>query len=109
MTDRELIRRVYKEYPCEYKPYAEKLFQKRVTDTIGTKYFINIYKYPATINHHTGKKMNTAYEYEVQLNTNNEKENTVNIHYFSDWNIDDVEANIEEIFATGKWAYYDDE
>ena len=41
MTDNELIKRGYKEYPCEYKQYAEKLFQKRVTDSIGTKYFID--------------------------------------------------------------------
>ena len=107
MTDNELIKRGYKEYPCEYKQYAEKLFQKRVTDSIGTKYFIDVYKYPGTIDRRTGKTIEPSYEYEVHLCTNDEKERNINIQYYSDWDMEDVEKNIEEIFATGKWAYYE--
>ena len=67
----------------------------------------HVYKYPETIDRRTGKRIDASYEYEVHLCTNDEKERNVNIQYYSNWDIEDVEKNIEEIFATGKWAYYE--
>ena len=104
MTDKVLLNSGYKE--CEvdirFKPYAEKLFQKRIKDEEGTKYSINVYKYI----------IDNQEDYEFELYTFKE-----NVYAFkcliyciqAPMTIEEIEEEIEKVWKNNNFSYYEKE
>lgn len=100
MTDKEILNRGYHRYertPFD-KDWVECHFQKRFDDEVGKKYFIEINKYE----HLT----ENPYEYEVYLEPKNYK-GTIRILFYAGATLDEVEKQVEELFATGNYEYYE--
>ena len=79
-------------------------WQKRFTDAIGTKYFINVYKWESWTHPYTGSITPATYEFECQFTY---CDNAVNFLFHCSWELDEVEKKIEETWKTGVYDYYD--
>lgn len=94
----------------QYKPVkggSDALYQKRVTDEKGTKYFININHY-----HFNGvnipKEIKKKYEYDYNVVfTSKENDNPIEITLYAGWQPDEAERHFEELFNTGLYKYYE--
>ena len=100
ITDKLLEESGYKVYEA-FSRCAECLFQKRVKDDIGTKYFINIYKY----------LIYDIARYEVSVQCEM-LEYTIEFKLFSfhkDITIEEVEKQIENIWNKLELNYYEED
>lgn len=111
MTDEYILEKGYKQYnPTHYDDiYIITRFQKRFDDEYGKKYFINILKWSndfVPIEHRSESWQPYNYEYEVQVSMY-ERDNTMNLHFYSDWNLDRVEEFMNEFFEKMCPNYYE--
>ena len=108
MTDKEILDKGYHGYKCTPfdKDYVECRFQKRFDDEIGKKYFIEIIKYGQWRHPSTYELMGDTYEYEVYLEPKNYK-GAIRILFYAGATLDEVEKQVEELFATGNYEYYE--
>lgn len=100
ITDKLLEDRGYKVYDA-FSLCADCLFQKRVKDDIGTKYFINIYKY----------NIRDVARYEVRVQCE-KLEYTIEFTLFSfhkDITIEEIEKEIENIWNKLELTYYEED
>lgn len=84
-------------------------FQKRFDDNNGKKYFIDVVKWsydfvPMNMRDKWWKPF--RYSYEVQV-TFNEEENPINLNFFTNWKLENVEKFMEEFFEKMKPNYYE--
>ena len=108
MTDKEILDRGYHRYErTQFDDwYVECHFQKRFDDEIGKKYFIDINKYEQYRHPSTGELTGSVYEYEVYLEPKNYK-GAIRILFYAGATLDEVEKQVEELFATGNYEYYE--
>lgn len=110
ITDEYLLERGYKEYPPT--PFDNNSivarFQKMFDDNNGKKYFIDVVKW----SHHfvpLDKRDKWwkpfGYEYETQI-TMYEDEKPINIKFFANWELEDVEKFMEDFFYKMELNYY---
>ena len=106
MTDKDLLDAGYTEYREEFShsAYVETAFHKEYTDKIGTKYFINIYKW----DYKKDKFLTdtSRYEFDAKLYSK-DKHNPINLNFFNGWELEDVEKYLDEMFNTGLFDYYE--
>ena len=111
INDEYLLERGYKEYPPT--PFDNDSivtrFQKRFDDNNGKKYFIDVVKW----SHHfvpPDKRDKWwkpfGYEYETNV-TMYEDEKPINIKFFNNWELEDVEKFMENFFEKIKPNYYE--
>lgn len=97
-------------------PHAESMFQKRIDDKDGTKYYITCNYYSKSRAGRTD--LRDSFDFDLQFNKEFKgKEYTLNIKLFSisDYNdgnpsfypLEDIEELIEEIFQKQKFSYYE--
>lgn len=99
MTDKVLLNSGYKEYQVPTgEPYANRFFQKKVKDKKGIKYFIDVYEY----------EIMDSMNYEFKLVCNQDKFWVRTTLYAIDClTIEEVEAEIENIWKKCKFNYYE--
>lgn len=111
INDEYLLKHGYKEYPPT--PFDRdsivKRFQKRFDDNNGKKYFIDVVKWahyfvPPDRRDEHWKPF--GYEYETHI-TMYEDEKPINIKFFSNWELEDVENFMENFFEKIKPNYYE--
>ena len=109
MTDKEILDRGYHRYERTQFDnwYVECHFQKRFDDEKGKKYFIDVNKYKQYEHPSTGELTGNVYEYEVNLEPKNYK-GAIRILFFAGATLDEVEKQVEELFATGNYEYYEE-
>lgn len=112
LTDQYFLDRGYVSYEKTPIQPATVLcnFQKVFQDDKGKKYYIDVHKVSNEWMSDTDKKQEWytpySYEYSCQLY---EKETyaAMNLEFFSEWNLDHVEAFIERMFQNGELEYYE--
>ena len=111
MTNEFLIKRGYWRYdptPFDIDAVVDR-FQKRFDDSVGKKYFINVIRYS---NDYIPKDKRDkwwtpfSYEYEIQVTTF-KKESPINLHFFANWTIEEVEKFADELFEKMHLNYYE--
>lgn len=111
MTDEHLLEHGYKQYkptPFDNKSVVAK-FQKQFSDEFGKKYFITVSKW--SHNHVPENRRDKWWEpftycYEVQISMFDEQK-TINLEFFSDWALEEVEKFMEDFFGKMKPNYYE--
>ena len=111
MTDEYLLEHGYKQYkptPFDNKSVVAK-FQKQFSDDFGKKYFIIVSKW--SHNHVPENRRDKwwkpfTYCYEVQISMFDEQK-TINMEFFSDWTVREVEKFMEDFFNKMKPNYYE--
>lgn len=97
---------------AEYKTFVpsaidgecvKRLFQKRFTDKVGVKYFITIKEWDFS---RYGMKEPIQYESTVQL-TKKQNGGTLDLEFFNDWELSDVENFVEKIWKNHGFEYYE--
>ena len=111
MNDEYLIEHGYKYYPPTILNSSSvvALFQKRFDDNFGKKYFITISKWSHEyIPVHKRDKWwkQFTYTYDVQISMF-EQEKSINLEFFSDWVLEEVEKYMEDFFEKMKPNYYE--
>jgi hypothetical protein len=85
---------------------TDTLFQKRIRDKKGTRYFINIWWYPTTVV--KGHALNEGIQYSVQIHTEDDSHNrVVNIEFGSDYSVVEAENLCDELWETLGGKYYE--
>ena len=111
MNDEYLLEHGYKQFSPTIidSSLVVSKFQKRFDDDFGKKYFITVSKwsheYVPTHRRDKWWKQFT-YTYDVQLSMF-EEEKTINLEFFSDWTLEEVENYMEELFEKMKPNYYE--
>lgn len=86
-------------------------FQKRFDDNIGKKYFINVHKLTNEWMSDCDKQNDWykpySYTYSCQLYKNGTHA-PVDMEFFSDWTIGQVEKFVENLFQNGELDYYEE-
>ena len=82
------------------------LYQKRIADSKGTRYFINVWWYPAdTIN---GYSLNEGWQYEIQLHTADDShDKTVDVEWGKDRSLEESELLADELWKFMGGHYYE--
>ena len=111
MNDEYLLERGYKYYPPTYihSSSVVALFQKRFDDDFGKKYFINVLKWSheyVPVDRRDKWWKQYTYAYEVQLSMF-EQGKAMNIEFFSDWTLEEVEKYMEDLCKKMKPNYYE--
>lgn len=111
INDQYLIDRGYVEYPPSAidSNIVVAMFQKRFDDQYGKKYFINVKKNSQDfipLNQRGSWWKPFSYTYEVQISMG-ENDKTIDMEFFSNWTIDEVEQFMEKLFATMQPNYYE--
>ena len=112
LNDEYILSKGYKEFsPTRFhNSSVVKCFQKRFTDDIGKRYFININKwYWGDIVPEYRKDewyQDYTYEYEVQL-YRKDTHDAVDISFHSSWTLEQDEEHMEKLFETGMYDYYE--
>lgn len=101
--DKELIKRGYKRFnPSDFDDWATDLFQKRIDDENGKKYFINIYKSKPI------QSINYPIKYSGRMQFNKSPFTfDVNIFHVEKDNIDIFEQQVEDIWFRMGMQYYE--
>ena len=112
MTDEYLIEHGYKKYEPTYFDNKSVVarFQKRFNDDIGKKYFIDIHKITHEWMREWDKKQSWYIPYSYEFSCQLYKKDThaaVNMQFFSDWTIEQVEEFVERLFQNGELDYYE--
>lgn len=99
MTEKVLLNSDYKEFKVPISmPYANRFFQKKIKDKKGIKYFIDVYEY----------EMQDSLEYEFELHSH--KRNfwvDTTLHGIDGMTIKEIEKEIEDIWTSCKFDYYE--
>lgn len=109
MTNEFLIEKGYYRYdptPFDVDAVVDR-FQKRFDDDLGKKYFINVVRYSNDYipEDRRGEWWTPfSYEYEVQVE---KEEKPINLHFFANWTLEDVEAFINDFFEKMHLDYYE--
>ena len=111
MTDEYLLERGYKQYkPTQFdNESVVARFQKRFDDDFGKKYFIDVLKWShdyVPVNKRDKWWKPFTYCYETQVSMFKE-EKSLNLEFFSDWTLEEVEKYMEEMFEKMKLNYYE--
>lgn len=106
-VESRLLEKGYREYPKgAFAPYGVvRFFQKRFDDDIGIKYFINVNEWDIGFPNSDG--IMNGYEYEVQLYRKGTHD-AIDLTFHSEWDIDEVEKYVDELFSNGKFDYYEE-
>lgn len=111
-TDDYFLDRGYKKY--SRTPFQSDMtlynFQKRFDDDVGKKYFIDVNKITNEWMKEWNKKQSWytpySYTYSCQL-YRKDTHAAVDMEFFSDWTIDQVEEFVERLFQNGELDYYE--
>lgn len=112
LTDEYFLKRGYKKYnTTRFQPDIVICnFQKRFDDNAGKKYFIDIHKHSNEWLREQDKQQDWytpySYEYSCQL-YRKDSHAAVNMEFFSDWTIEQVEEFVEKLFQNGELDYYE--
>ena len=111
MNDDYIKEHGYKEYQVllfDNKSIVAR-FQKRFDDDYGKKYFIDIIKWSNDyVPFEKRDKWWTPYSYEFEVHVSmHEDEKPINLLFFSNWALEDVEKYMEEFFEKMKPNYYE--
>lgn len=112
LTDEYFLNRGYKKYnksPFQSDIYLYN-FQKRFDDEHGKKYFINVHKveFEQILKYLTDVKLCTPYEYTYSCQLYKKDSHApVDMEFFSDWTIEQVEEFVERLFQNGELDYYE--
>lgn len=90
--------------------YTLSNFQKRFDDESGKKYFIDVHKCSNDFMSDYDKQQDWYYQYSYEYSCQLYKKGShasLNMLFFSDWNLEDVENFVESLFATGQLDYYE--
>lgn len=102
ITDKLLEERGYNKYK-DYLYHSDGLYQKRITDEKGIKYFIDIYKYEPEV-----EAIET--EYNVVLISDTENYNLeVTLYGIKDMTLDEIEEEVEKIWNSLGCKYYEED
>ena len=98
MTEKVLINAGYKEAPVPVvEQHANRLFQKKIKDDKGIKYFIDVYEY----------EISDEYNYEFKLVTQKDKFWVrTTIYSIENMTLEEIEKEIEDIWKKCKFNYY---
>lgn len=112
MTDEYLFEHGYKKYPPTAfdNENIVAMFQKRFDDDFGIKYFINISRWShdyIPVSHRGRSWKPFGYEYEMQVSMY-EEEKSLNLHFFNDWSLEEVEKFAADFFEKMQPNYYED-
>lgn len=112
MKGKDLLEAGYKRIDAKGKNflkgnYCNALWQKRVEDNHGTRYFVNFYEFD-----HSNLQVapsDVGYDCEVQFNrgVNDEQTLTSNVSLAKDATVADYEAFVEELFVTMGFNHYE--
>lgn len=111
MTDEYLLEYGFKQYnPTSFDSWqVVSRFQKRYDDDFGKKYFIDVVK--ISNDYVPDDKRGdwwTPYSYYYEVRTTMFREGkTMNLKFFSEWDIKEVEDMVEKMFSTMKFNYYE--
>lgn len=108
MTDKYLIERGYKKYnptPFDNASVVAR-YQKRFDDDFGKKYFIDVLKWSNDFISAEHRNKNFSYEYELYT-TMYEEEDALILHFYSSWELENVEKFAEDFFEKMKPNYYE--
>lgn len=83
------------------------LYQKRFDDDGGKKYFITVKRWDFSRLDEGRNGIGPSLEYKVQLYAK-ETHAALDLTFFKDWEIEDVEAETERIYSTGPFERYED-
>lgn len=113
LTDQYFINRGYKKYDKTQFDSNMILynFQKRFDDNKGKKYFIEIHKYTNEWMRDFDKQQEWYKPYTHTFSCQLYKKDThapVNMEFFSDWTIEQVEEFVERLFQNGELDYYEE-
>ena len=99
MTDKVLLDSGYREYPLPIGgEYANRFFQKKIKDEKGIKYYIDVFEY----------ELQNEYNYEFILYTSTDKFYVKSLLYgFESLTIEEIESEIEKIWAKCNFNYYE--
>ena len=111
MTDKYLLERGYKQYnptPFDNTSVVAR-FQKRFDDDFGKKYFIDALKWshdyvPEHMRDEWWKPFSYCYETQITMF---EGRKALNLEFFSDWTLEEVEKFMEDMFKKMKLNYYE--
>ena len=111
MTDEYLIERGYKKYePTRFdNESVVARFQKRFDDDFGKKYFIDVLKWSqdyVPVDRRDKWWKPFTYHYETQV-TMFEDAKALNLEFFSDWTLEEVEKYMEDLFNKMNLNYYE--
>lgn len=111
MTDDFLLQHGYVRYnptPFDNESVVAR-FQKRFDDERGKKYFINVLKWSnncVPVNRRDKWWKPFTYCYETQI-TMFENQKALQLEFFSDWTLEEVEKFMEDLFVKMKPNYYE--
>lgn len=99
MSEKVLLNSRYKEFEVpESNSYANRFYQKKISDKKGIKYFIDVYEYEI--------QDSLMYEFELHLQKRNFWINTT-LYGVDNMTIEEIEKEIENIWVTCKMNYYE--
>lgn len=110
MNDEYLINRGYNKYKrSAFDPDSvECIFQKCFKDEVGKKYFITVKKWSwKQFRDRLHDYPEITYEYYIQMYSKDDHK-TIDITFFKEWTIEEVEDEIERMFSTGRYDYYEE-
>lgn len=111
LVDEKLLERGYKQYnptPFDNQSVVAR-FQKRFDDDFGKKYFIDVLKWSqeyVPLDRRDKWWKPFVYEYKVQVSVG-KNQNAINLGFFSNWTIEEVEVFMEEFFEKMQPNYYE--
>lgn len=111
INDEYLLEKGYKKYnPTQFdNDSVITRFQKRFDDDFGKKYFIDVIKWS---NGYIPEGMRGewwtpfSYHYEIQVTIYEDKK-ALNLEFFSDWTLEEVENFMENMFQKMELNYYE--
>lgn len=111
MTNEYLLERGYKKYPPSPldNEHVVARFQKRFDDNFGKKYFINVIKWSndfIPVSYRDEFWNPFVFEYEVYT-TMSKEQNALNLKFYTNWTLEDVEKFMEDFFEKMKPNYYE--
>jgi len=98
LNESQLLAAGYERYKAYGKPHADFLYQKRITNSSGTKYFIDVFHYPEEM--HNGTILPEAYVAEMNCS------DKFRLTDYKPQHINIVEENMELFWGTFWGKYY---
>lgn len=111
MTDQYILEKEYTQYkptPLDNESIVAR-FQKCFKDKLGKKYFIDVIKWSNNyipVNKRDKYWEPFTYCYETQVTLDDDTK-TLNLEFFSNWSLEDVEQFMENMFDKMKLDYYE--
>lgn len=112
LTDDYFLNRGYKKY--DRTQFDSEMvvcnFQKRFDNENGKKYFINVHKNSHEWMRECDKQQDWYTPYSYEFSCQLYKKDThaaINMQFFSNWTIEQVEEFVEKLFRNGELDYYE--